>query len=151
MVPQPESDPYTRPDVLTTGVAPMNRVADCAADLLPEEVADHITELLTGLGRSANAIADRLAESGITGYRDEADRCPIARYLRHADPSLRSVVVLDGVIEICTDRDVEVTVPAPEPVRYFVIRFDLNRYPRLVTSTQPNPLADPGTTIRKEE
>jgi hypothetical protein len=137
---------HTHPGVLTTG-APV----DLTADLLPEEIADSLTGQLATLGQTADAIADRLAALGITGYRFESDRCPIAHYLFRRDPSLRAVNVLDDVIEISTGTGADITVTAPDPINHFVICFDVGHYPRLVASEQPTPLADPGTTIRKED
>ncbi|MCU7724572.1 hypothetical protein ODJ79_12665 [Actinoplanes sp. KI2] len=120
-------------------------------NLLPDEIADAITGQLAALGETTDAIADRLAALGITGHRTESDRCPIARYLFRLDPSLYAVNVLGDVIEVCTGTGAEITVPTPNRISAFVACFDIGRYPRLDASEQPNPLANPGTTIRKED
>jgi hypothetical protein len=120
-------------------------------DLLPEEIADAIAGQLAALGETTDAIADRLAAVGITGHPAESDWCPIALYLFRLDPSLRAVNVLGDVIEVCTGTGAEITVPAPDPINHFVTCFDVGRYPRLLASEQANPLAEPGTTIRKED
>ncbi|WP_030439845.1 hypothetical protein [Actinoplanes subtropicus] len=118
--------------------------------LLPEEITDHVAGLLADLGATPGAIGRRLAALGITGHRDESDRCPIANYLRRVNPSLHAVNVLDGVIEIRTEAGTELTVPASDEVSEFVSLFDQNYFPRLDASAQPNPAADPGTTARQE-
>lgn len=119
--------------------------------LLTEEVVDHVTALLAGLGDTAGAIAAHLAALGITGHQSESDRCPIANYLSCVEPSLYAVNVLGDVAEIRTADGTDLTVPLPDQVNLFVTRFDLNQYPRLTASEQPDPVADPGTTIRKED
>ncbi|WP_433299019.1 hypothetical protein ACQP2F_45080 [Actinoplanes sp. CA-030573] len=127
-------------------VTPVN-----VADLHPAEVADHIGEVLAALGETPDAIAARLAELGENGYRDAADRCPIANYLIHTVSLVRSVAVLDRVIDLYTWTDINIGLATTDPVADFVFLFDGGRYPQLDASALATPLADPGTTIRKED
>jgi hypothetical protein len=96
------------------------------------ETADRIADLLDGLGDTADAIAERLAEAGITGQRTEAASCPIAHYLRHAEPRISHVDVFGTVIEVDTSDGDSVILATPDAVHEFVSLFDTKRYPYLL-------------------
>jgi len=115
-------------------------------DLLPEELADHVMDLLAGLGDTPDAIAARLAAAGITGTLSDASCCPIAAWLRRVEPGLDLAAVLGDVIYLRTGTGVETTVTTPDAVNEFTALFDTGRYPSLIASVLPGTAADPGTT-----
>ncbi|WP_433302281.1 hypothetical protein ACQP2F_08605 [Actinoplanes sp. CA-030573] len=122
--------------------------------VMPVDVTDpaRIAErALATLGSTPRAVAASLAAAGFTGRVESADDCPIARYLRATDPRLTAVIVLGDGIQLDLPAE-SVTIPIPDPVLWFVTRFDHADLPHLIdTSPQLDPLADPGTTIRKED
>lgn len=98
-----------------------------------DDIADRIAELLGELGDTPDAIAYRLAEAGITGRRADARCCPIAFYLRHAEPDFDWVEVYGEVVDVCTTAGHAVSLNASDAVYEFVSLFDIERYPHLIT------------------
>jgi hypothetical protein len=93
--------------------------------------ADRIVDLLDALGDTADGIAERLAEAGITGQRGEAVSCPIARYLSRVEPDIEYIAVFGTVIEIDTTYGDSATLACPDAIHEFVTRFDAEHYPHL--------------------
>lgn len=108
-------------------------------DLRVDEIADRIAELLAELGDTADAIAYRLTDAGITGSRSDATCCPIANYLRRRVPGIDSIAVFGDSIDVNTVTGENVTVAAPDPVYEFVALFDTENYPHLRAHTRRHP------------
>lgn len=96
-----------------------------STDLLPEEIADRIFQLLESLGSTPTAVADNLRQRGIKGWRGSACGCPIARLVeRELAGAVNQPAVVDGAtVEV---DGVQVTVPPP--VEDFIARFDRGWY-----------------------
>jgi hypothetical protein len=99
-----------------------------AATSLP----DQVEAALSGLGNTADEVADRLRALGIKGIRDDAACCPIARLLESA---------LGAGIAVCVGNfSITILGPlgpgglgfeiedAPDAVREFISRFDDSVY-----------------------
>ncbi|MCO8272828.1 hypothetical protein M1L60_19720 [Actinoplanes sp. TRM 88003] len=103
----------------------------------------HIRGLIAELGASAEAVAQRLAESGATGRRDDAGSCPVAHYL--LDRTDATDVAVSRTEIWVQYPGGECYVHPPAAVADFVESFDAGRFPALAASSQPDRVADPGT------
>ena len=112
---------------------PSASVATFTPELYRDEIADRIADLIADLGDTPDAIAYHLAEAGITGTRSDATCCPIANYLRRAEPCIDLVDVLGDVIDVYTITGHRATLTAPDEVNEFISLFDTERYPHLLT------------------
>ncbi|WP_433297431.1 hypothetical protein ACQP2F_41010 [Actinoplanes sp. CA-030573] len=97
-----------------------------------DAIADRIAELITDLGDTPDAIAYHLAEAGITGRRGEATCCPIAVYLRRAEPGIDWIGVFDDAIDVLTETACDLHLNVSDAVGEFVALFDIERYPHLI-------------------
>jgi len=104
-----------------------------AAELHRDEIADVIANLIAELGDTADAIAYRLTEAGITGQRADAECCPIANYLRRHVPCIDSIAAYGDAIEVNTHAGQSLNVRPPEQVAEFMTMFDQLRLPHLIT------------------
>ncbi|MEU7907942.1 hypothetical protein [Actinoplanes sp. NPDC049118] len=101
-------------------------------DLHADELADRIADLIAELGDTPDAIAHHLAEAGVTGRRADATCCPVANYLRRAEPCITDVDVYGDTIDAWTVTGVLAHVLAPDEIHEFVTLFDTQRYPHLI-------------------
>lgn len=86
----------------------------------------NIVKDLESLGCTADEVAKRLLELGITGARFNKICCPVANYLTRLHPDYHFRVVptrveVDGL-----------RVPTTDAVMDFVARFDKGQFPDLV-------------------
>jgi hypothetical protein len=107
-----------------------------APGLHRDEITDRLADLIADLGDTADAIAYRLAEAGITGQPTDATCCPIANYLRKVEPSIDYVAVLGDAVDVLTTADDDVHLTVSDAVNDFVSRFDLTQYPHLIARTE---------------
>ncbi len=102
------------------------------------DVIDHdtrITELLTGLGDTADAVADRLRALGIKGPRWDSCRCPVAKLL-HTN-GYPNVEVDNGWT--WPDGSLDNLIPevrTPAAVGEFIQHFDKGDYLDLVEAAE---------------
>lgn len=90
-------------------------------------------------------VAQRLAELGITGQRDNDCACPIANYLVRVLPDAEYVQVggghayIRGVVrdDLGYSWPVVVHTETPDSITAFVEDFDGGIYPELIESTEP--------------
>ena len=101
------------------------------ADLQHDQLCDYVTGLLDPLGDTADAIAERLTELGITTERG-TDACPILEYLQRVHPGIECGIDF-LTLELGLPSGLGGSVPMPVPVGWFVYHFARRRYPRLVT------------------
>jgi len=102
-----------------------------APDLRSDDLTDRIADLIARLGDTPDAIAYRLAEARITGNRADAGCCPIANYLRRAEPCIELVDVCGDAIDVWTTAGEHAWLRAPDEIEEFVSLFDTERYPHL--------------------
>jgi len=106
-------------------------------DLHSDEIPARLADLIAALGDTADAVAYHLAEAGITGRRADATCCPIANYLRRAEPCFDLVDVYGDVIDVYTITGYSATLTAPAAVNEFVKVFDFeNGYPHLISHAE---------------
>lgn len=101
--------------------------------------ADQVTDLLTALGATPDAIADRLRALGIKGTPNNSSWCPIANYLiRHIedpDAYVYDIAVSPGEIALSIDYDAGHRYLYLRPntsAATFIRRFDRGDYPHLI-------------------
>lgn len=92
--------------------------------------ADELAELLARLGPTPAAVAESLRDAGITGCRESANGCPVARYLRQRGANAAVVSIADTAI-ISDNNSVPVAVLNPAAVSRFIEDFDAGGWPEL--------------------
>jgi len=98
--------------------------------LLPGQgISYKVSRLLAGLGNTCDEVAASLGRLGIKGIPGRSKDCALAVYLRRELD--RPVTVGSSDVEIDA-RDFFVVIPHSEPVRAFIRRFDVQKYPDLL-------------------
>ena len=92
-----------------------------------------VAKLLADLGDTADAVADRLRALGSKGFKADACRCPVARYIETQSTYTGPAVAQDTTV--VDDPDESCRAPealTPGPVKEFICRFDRGVYLDLV-------------------
>jgi hypothetical protein len=100
-----------------------------------DEIRAQVTAALTapGFGPTADDVADRLRALEIKGMSKDCSRCPIAVYLRQLPDLAGELFEVDTErVTILTGHGIVAEVPMPEPMSWFVQRFDHGVYLDLV-------------------
>lgn len=93
---------------------------------MSDQRRERIESLLAALGPDADAIAATLRSHGIRGRLGSADAGPISWYLGNTmDAFFRTTNQRVAMYVQVADAEL------PRPIRHFVIRFDLGKYPDL--------------------
>lgn len=89
-----------------------------------------ISQLLSALGDTPEAVARTLEAKGIKGSRKNPHSCPIARYLR-AEGWCVGVFQTIGYAKVPGSQGDMQSFPLPTPVTAFIEQFDSGLYPTL--------------------
>jgi hypothetical protein len=82
-------------------------------------------DILNGMGKTADEVADFLKAKGITGMKRESAHCPVANYLVSQGGDPRAIIYSHYVPPFDED------ITTPLPVFDFIITFDEGQYPEL--------------------
>jgi hypothetical protein len=103
-----------------------------------------LTDLLSELGNTSDEIAAKLRDARVQGYRQDARRCPLARFVterlseHYPSGSVEVVVATDALLiaqaspDANEGGDLLVLAELSEPVVEFVQRFDDAAWPDLI-------------------
>jgi hypothetical protein len=114
-------------------------ITQMRAQVTAEQDARRAVRLLTGLGNTADAIADRLRALGIKGAQCFAGNCPLATYL--ATHGITAFVSGDQISVPVTD-SVFVGLAVPAAAAVFIENFDRGVYLDLVDPELTDPALD---------
>lgn len=103
----------------------------------PADTRVIVLDLLTALGDTPDAVADRLLALDIRGTKQAACDCPLANYLTR-NLWDGAYVSIGGYGTVCVDNEIgnnPVIVELPQACHTFVLRFDrTDIYDRLVAA-----------------
>lgn len=114
---------------LTMPAAPAAPTEPVLPEWLMPEWKEQVYRALLDLPPNPGAIADYLHRSGIKGYQNRGDECPISRYITSKVTS--RVGVGKDVIFHMGDPKSRGVVDVPPQVQQFIDRFDHGHYPFL--------------------
>lgn len=97
-------------------------------------LTESIRTLLHSLGPTSGEVADSLRKRGITGFPGHCQTCPIAVLILREYPgevTPKNLTVRGDAIELFSGTALRV-VRMPQPVRHFLVAFDLAEYPDMI-------------------
>jgi hypothetical protein len=100
--------------------------------LTESRLAQKVTTALVGLGKSGQAVADRLLAGGHLGHPTICTACPIAAFLIATIPSLDMAYVARDQVNVRSKGTYVLDILLPGAVSDFVGGFDSGMYPDLV-------------------
>lgn len=93
---------------------------------------DEARAYLRDLGKNYPQVREKLAQLEIKGKRNDATRCPVARYLEKC--GAQSVAADIDEIWVMDPDFGEYEVKTPDPVAAFIRKFDRDYFPELEES-----------------
>jgi hypothetical protein len=114
------------------------------------QLKTQIHEVLVQLGGCRTEVAEALSNSGVRAVPQDPQNCALAVYLKAVlggDQRVSSVLVRRRDVEVLVDERKlyrvahRVRISLPQPIRDFIVAFDVSAYPALLreTTTQDVP------------
>lgn len=101
---------------------------------------EQVREALEDLGMTADEVANRLTQMGVTGNVEQAMSCPVANYLKKKFPEAqRACVFIQATVTVGEfdpgypddSQGKQYWTHTPRPVFEFIKEFDAGMYPQL--------------------